>query len=721
MAERRKTAKSSNSPPSDAKAPKTQAESKAGAKSAGGSGTTRKTAAKSPKPAQKAARKPAQKPAQKPGQKPAPTAARKPAPKKAAGGPAKKPAGRIGETDARSSQTATRRQDGAKAFDYTQYGDMGRLSQEDLDHLEEVSRNVMQSALKSQKLMSDVMRRSLEGDTSMAPQADPLHAAPELVQTWETILSDPELLLKSQSDLYRGYLDLWSGATKKLMSGEDSDPAIQPEKGDKRWRSAAWSDHPMFDAMKQSYLLNQRFLMGLISGAKGLDEATRRKVEFVTRQMTDALSPTNFALTNPDVLQATFESKGENLTRGLMNLMADLERGDGRLALSQTDMEGFEVGKDLAATPGEVVYRNEVMELIQYTPSTPDVRKRPLLIAPPWINKFYILDMRPHSSMIRWLVEQGVTVFLISWINPDSSLKDASFEDYIRKGLFSALEAVEESTGEARVDTVGYCIGGTMLGSALALMAKENDDRIASATFFAAQHDFKLAGELLVFIDDEWFREISRLMDAQGGVLDGRTMADTFNMLRSNDLVWSFVINNYLLGKQPQAFDLLYWNADQTRMPKRLHLYYLETFYKKNQLAEGVLELGGHTLDLKDVKIPIFMQASKDDHIAPADSVYRSARLFGGPVQYMMAGSGHIAGVVNHPGANKYQHWTNDALPESRDSWLEGATEHPGSWWMHWRDWLYAMDAETVPAREPGGGKLKPICPAPGEYVKMRS
>jgi polyhydroxyalkanoate synthase len=705
MVERRKTAKTANSAPRKTKASESPPESKAAAKRPQGAGSAGKAAAKPAKPTRKTN----------------PAASAK-APvssgtKKSASTTRKTP----GPASARPVQSPSDNRDAPKASGYGGYGDMGRMSQEDLDHLEEVSRNVMQSALKSQKLMSDVMRRSLEGDTSMAPQADPLHAAPELVQTWENILSDPELLLKSQADLYRGYLDLWSGATKKLMSGEQSDPAIQPEKGDKRWRSAAWSEHPMFDAMKQSYLLNQRFLTNLISGAKGLDEATRRKVEFVTRQMTDALSPTNFALTNPDVLQATFESKGENLTRGLMNLMADLERGDGRLALSQTDMEGFEVGKDLAATPGEVVYRNEVMELIQYTPSTPDVRKRPLLIAPPWINKFYILDMRPHSSMISWLVDQGITVFLISWINPDSSLKDASFEDYIRKGLFSALEAVEGSTGERQVDTVGYCIGGTMLGSALALMAKENDDRIASATFFAAQHDFKLAGELLVFIDDEWFREISRLMDAQGGVLDGRTMADTFNMLRSNDLVWSFVINNYLLGKQPQAFDLLYWNADQTRMPKRLHLYYLETFYKQNQLAEGVLELGGHRLNLKDVKIPIFMQASKEDHIAPADSVYRSAQLFGGPVQYMMAGSGHIAGVVNHPGANKYQHWTNDALPQSRDAWLEGATEHPGSWWMHWRDWLYAMDAETVAAREPGGGKLKPICPAPGEYVKVRS
>ena len=649
----------------------------------------------------------------KPGKSPAAKAAppRKPAtkqaPKSAAKPRAKKPAAQT----ARPVQPETAVKPDAP---------FPTLPAADLETLETISRNVMQSALKSQKLMADMMRRSLEGDATLTPQADPLHASPELVQTWENVLGDPELLLQAQSDLYRGYLDLWAGATKKMM-GEDAPPAIEPEKGDKRWRSAEWTEHPMFDAMHQSYLLNQRFLLNLVNNAKGIDEETRRKVNFVTRQMIDAMSPTNFALTNPDVLKATFESKGENLSRGLMNLVNDLERGNGRLALTQTDMEGFEVGKDLAATPGDVIYRNTVMELIQYAPATDTVRQRPILIAPPWINKFYIMDMRPQGSLIRWLTQQGFTVFLISWVNPDASMKDKTFEDYIREGLFKALECVETATGERQVDAIGYCIGGTMLGSALALMAAEKDDRIASATFFAAQLDFELAGELLVFIDDEWFKEIGRLMDAQGGVLDGRTMADTFNMLRANDLVWSFVINNYLLGKTPQAFDLLYWNADQTRMPKTLHLYYLEKFYKKNALSKGELELGGHTLNLKNVKIPVFMQASKEDHIAPADSVYRSARQFGGKTQYMMAGSGHIAGVVNHPDANKYQHWINEDLPEAREDWLKGAKENPGSWWPHWKAWLLSMNDTQVPARKPGGDKLKPLCPAPGEYVKVRS
>ncbi|MGY6629361.1 MAG: class I poly(R)-hydroxyalkanoic acid synthase [Oceanicaulis sp.] len=682
MADKKTPARSGK--PARARPAKT--DGKAGTKPASAANTQAKAAAKpAPKPKAKAAPKP--KPAPKPGPAPVKDTAPQPAPDPAVAAAAS----------------------------------LGLMGEADLERLETVSRNLMQSALKSQKLMSDVMRRSLEGDPSLMPNADPLHAAPELTKAWESILSDPELLLQAQSDLYRSYLDLWSSTNKRMLSGEAAEPAITPEPGDKRWRSSAWSDHPVFDAIKQSYLLNQRFMLNLLAGAKGLDEPERRKVNFVTRQMIDAMSPTNFAMTNPDVIEETVRTRGENLTRGLSQMMSDLERGNGRLALSQTDMDGFEVGKDLAATPGAVVWRNEVMELIQYAPATDTVRQRPLLIAPPWINKFYILDMRPKGSMIRWLTEQGFTVFLISWVNPEADLKDATLEDYIRKGLFTALEVIETITGERQVDTVGYCIGGTMLGAALALMAAQGDDRIASATFFAAQLDFKLAGELLVFIDQEWFREIERLMDAQGGVLDGRTMADTFNMLRSNDLVWSFVINNYLMGRQPQAFDLLYWNADQTRMPKRLHLYYLDTFYRQNLLSEGKLDMAGHRLNLKNVTIPVFMQASKEDHIAPADSVYRSAQQFGGPVQYMMAGSGHIAGVVNHPAANKYQHWINEALPDTREEWLAGASETPGSWWPHWKAWLLSMNDTQVPAREPGGGKLKPICPAPGEYVKVRS
>ena len=594
------------------------------------------------------------------------------------------------------------------------------LTEKDMETLDQVSRNLMQASLKSQKLMSDVMAKALEGDPVM-PQADPFHSAPEFGEVWSEIVSHPELVMQAQADLMKGYLDLWTNTTKRVVTG-DTDPTIKPEPGDKRWRSKDWSENPVFDAIKQSYLLNQHFLMGLVQGVDGVDERTKRKVEFLTKQMTDALAPTNFALTNPDVLRETMQSRGENLTRGLKYLMADLEKGKGRLALTQTDMEGFKVGEDLATTAGKVVFQNDIIELIQYEPTTETVKQRPLLIAPPWINKYYILDLREKNSMVRWLTKQGFTVFLISWVNPGPELKDKTFEDYMHEGLFAAIDAIEAATGETSVNTVGYCVGGTMLASALAyLEATGKPERIASATFFAAQTDFELAGDLLLFIDDEWIKEIERLMDAQGGVLDGRTMADTFNLLRSNDLVWSFTINNYLLGRQPQAFDLLFWNADQTRMPKALHLWYLDNMYKNNRLSKGELSMDNVKLDLGAVKTPIYMQASRDDHIAPYPSVYKGAKRFGGPVRFMMAGSGHIAGVINHPDANKYQHWTNDALPDTVDEWIAGAEEHPGSWWLDWRGWLYERSGDDVPARVPGDGKLDVIRNAPGENVLVRS
>lgn len=590
--------------------------------------------------------------------------------------------------------------------------------------LDEVSRNLMQASLKSQKLMSEVVQKALQGD-AVLPKADPFNAAPEFSEVWNHIVHQPELMMQAQADLMKGYLDLWSNTTKRFMAGGGDGgtiPVIEPEQGDKRWKSEDWSANPVFDAIKQSYLLNQHFLMGLVRNVDGVDERTRRKVEFLTRQMTDALSPTNFALTNPDVIRETMASRGENLTRGLQNLMSDLEAGHGRLALRQTDTAGFQVGKDLATTPGQVIFQNDVMELIQYTPATETVKQRPLLIAPPWINKFYIMDLREKNSMIRWLTEQGFTVFLISWVNPGPELKDKTFADYMHEGLFAALHAIEAATGETSVNAVGYCVGGTLLACALAWLEAEGQaDRIASATFFAAQTDFEQAGDLLLFIDEYWLKEIERIMDAQGGVLDGRSMADTFNLLRSNDLIWSFVVNNYLLGRQPQAFDLLYWNSDQTRMPKALHLWYLDNLYRNNRLSRGELNLDGHRLDLGAVKTPVYMQASREDHIAPYPSVYRGAKRFGGPVRFLLAGSGHIAGVINHPAAGKYQHWTNDKLPNTVEAWVKGAKEHPGSWWADWRDWLYERSGEDVPARTPGDGKLKPICPAPGRNVLVRS
>ncbi|MDB5452644.1 MAG: phbC, partial [Caulobacteraceae bacterium] len=388
---------------------------------------------------------------------------------------------------------------------------------------------------------------------------------------------------------------------------------------------------------------------------------------------------------------------------------------------SQTDFEKFEIGRNVATAPGKVVFRNELIELLQYEPTTEQVHEIPLVIFPPWINKFYILDLRPENSMIRWLSSQGYTVFVASWANPDPTMAGKTFEDYMKDGIYAATEAVMRQCGTDTVNTVGYCIGGTLLSSTLAHMAAKGDKRIASATFFAAQHDFSEAGDLLLFTNEGWMQDLERKMDEAGGVLSGQTMADTFNALRSNDLIWSFFVNNYLLGKDPKPFDLLFWNSDQTRMPKALHLFYLRKFYGENALSKGELELDGVRLNLKDVKTPVYIQAGKEDHIAPARSVYNGAKLFGGPVIYTMAGSGHIAGVINPPSANKYQHWVSDKLPDTVEGWEAGAVMHPGSWWPHWSAWLAERSGGMVPARDPAKGKLKPLGEAPGDYVRVKS
>jgi polyhydroxyalkanoate synthase len=426
-------------------------------------------------------------------------------------------------------------------------------------------------------------------------------------------------------------------------------------------------------------------------------------------------------MTNPAALRALLATKGESLVKGVENLAADMKRGKGALAISQTDLDAFKVGENVATAPGKVVFRNRIFELIQYAPSTETVHEVPLLIFPPWINKFYILDLQPKNSMIRWLTRQGHTVFLVSWVNPDEDLAQVGFEDYLREGVYAAVDAVCEAAGVDHINAVGYCIGGTLLAAALAHMAATGDDRIQSATFFASQADFKCAGDLLVFSDEAGIKFLEAKMDKSGGVLEAQVMADTFNALRSNDLIWNYVVDNYYIGKQPPPFDLLYWNADQTRMPKALHLFYLREFYRDNDLSEGRMTLLGQKLSLKDVRIPIFMQSSKEDHIAPAESVLRTARAFGGPVEYIVAGSGHIAGVINHPDAKKYEYWTNANLDGTVSEWLASATEHPGSWWPHWDEWLRERAGPDAPARIPGDGALPALCDAPGEYVKVRS
>ncbi|WP_083197094.1 class I poly(R)-hydroxyalkanoic acid synthase [Candidatus Viadribacter manganicus] len=549
-------------------------------------------------------------------------------------------------------------------------------------------------------------------------QPDPLGMQVALNDVWSHLASQPETLREAHANLWQRYADIWQKHAAYMLTG------AAPDEGpirDKRFKDPEWRSNPAFSMLRESYLATAEFITDLVNRTDGVDEATKRKATFYIKQAVDAASPSNFLMTNPAALRAMFQTGGESLLKGVENLAEDLKRGKGNLAISQTDINAYRVGENVATTPGKVVFRNRVFELLQYNPTTEKVHEVPLLIFPPWINKFYILDLQPKNSMIKWLTDKGHTVFLVSWVNPAADMAEVGFEDYLREGIYEAVEAVTKAAGVDRMNTVGYCVGGTLLAAGLAHMAKKNDKRIQSATFFASQADFKLAGELLVFSDEQGIKFLEDKMDQAGGVLDAQTMADTFNSLRSNDLVWNYVVDNYYIGKQPPPFDLLYWNADQTRMPKALHLFYLRAFYRDNALTEGKLKLLGETLSLKDVTIPIFMQSSKEDHIAPAASVYRSALSFGGPVEYIIAGSGHIAGVINHPAANKYQYWTNANLKGALEDWQAFAVEHPGSWWPHWDQWLSKISGPDVDARRPGDGELQPLGDAPGEYVKVRS
>ena len=583
----------------------------------------------------------------------------------------------------------------------------------------ELSQTMAQIAEKSQTIVSEFLKRQ-EADKSV-PAVDPLNIAGAFFEMTTRMMSDPAKLMQAQMNLWQDYMALWQSTTRRLL-GESAEPAIEPERSDRRFRDPAWDDNQLFDFVKQSYLLSARWLQSTVRDVDGLDEQTAKKVDFYTRQFVDAMAPSNFVMTNPEVLRTTLESGGENLVRGLENLLDDLDRGKGRLAISMTDYDAFEVGENIAVTPGKVVYQNELMQLIQYEPTTEQVYKRPLLIIPPWINKFYILDLRQKNSFVKWAVDEGFTVFIISWVNPDERLARKSFEDYMTEGPLATLDAIEQATGEASVNAIGYCLGGTLLACTLAYMADKGDDRIKAATFFTTMADFSEAGELGVFIDEE---QLSFLEDkmSRKGYLEGADMATTFNMLRANDLIWSFVVNNYLLGKDPFPFDLLYWNSDSTRMPAAMHSFYLRRMYQENKLIEpGGITLKGVPIDLGKIKQPCFVLATKEDHIAPWKSGYALTRLTGGPVKFVLAASGHIAGVVNPPAANKYNYWINSRNPKDPDKWFEGAKAHDGSWWPEWKKWLLQKSGTaTVPARKPGDGKLTPIEAAPGSYVKVKA
>lgn len=536
------------------------------------------------------------------------------------------------------------------------------------------------------------------------------------IQRW---LSDPVKLAEAQAEVVRTAAQLWNNVLQRMF-GFPVSPLIEPAPNDNRFKDPEWTLNPFFDFMKQAYLIAVRWCETKLAETEGLDERERQRAEFYLRQLTSAYSPSNFLATNPEVIRETFRTNGRNLINGLSLFTHDLNRSGDLLKISQTDSTAFEIGKNLATTPGKVVFENDVFQLIQYKPTTEKVYERPLLMVPPWINKFYILDLTPAKSFIKYAVDQGFTVFIVSWVNPDERLAHKTFEDYMQEGILTATDAVKRETGQDSINVLGYCVGGTLLSTTLAYTSQHGDTPFNSATLLTTQVDFSKAGDLLLFTDNSQLEGLERLM-TERGFLDGSRMANVFNLMRPRDLVWPYVVNNYLLGKKPFAFDLLYWNQDSTRMPAANHRFYLREFYNENRLARGDMKIGGTLLDLKKITLPIFEVATKEDHIAPAVSVYRGSKLFGGPVEFVLSGSGHIAGVVNPPDKVKYQYWTDgDSSSKELDGWLGGATEHPGSWWPYWIEWLSQKSGKLITARQPGKvlGKIED---APGRYVRIKS
>jgi polyhydroxyalkanoate synthase subunit PhaC len=585
--------------------------------------------------------------------------------------------------------------------------------------IEELAKNLARMVEQGGKALAAYLKPREEGriQGEYAEFVDVVKTLGQIGQYW---FKDPQRALDLQMKVGRSYLDLWAAAVKR-MAGEKTEPVAEPSPKDKRFADPEWSSNQFFDFIKQAYLLTVKWANHLVEDTEGLDPTTLQKADFYVRQIVNAIAPSNFVLTNPELLRETLATNAENLARGMHMLAEDIAAGDGELRIRQTNVDSFEVGRNLAITPGKVIFQNDLIQLIQYAPTTEMVLQHPILIVPPWINKFYVLDLTPDRSFIKWCVDRGLTVFCISWVNPDAHLATKSFQDYMLEGPLAALDIIEEVTGQTKVHAIGYCVGGTLLAATLAYMAADRDQRIVSATFFAGQVDFTYSGDLKVFADEEQIAALERQM-AERGYLNSAKMANSFNLLRSNDLIWPYVINNYFKGKEPMAFDLLFWNADSTRLPAANHSFYLRNCYLENKLARGEMVIGGEKLDLRSIKVPVYNLATREDHIAPAKSVLLGSKSFGGPVKFVLSGSGHIAGVINPPGRHKYQYWTGQKpTSPSLERWLAKAVEHPGSWWPDWFAWLTGNDGGTaVPARTPGGGKLKPIEDAPGSYVKVK-
>jgi len=583
----------------------------------------------------------------------------------------------------------------------------------------EIASTYAEVAQRASRLLAEHLQRQMQQGINVP--TDELGIAQSYLNLMAKLFANPLKMAQEQMSLMRDYFSLWQNSMLRY-AGLPVAPVAAPAKGDHRFKDAQWEDNFLFDFIKQSYLITARHVHDSVCCVEGLDEISQKKVNFFTRQFIDALSPSNFALTNPEVLRETARSHGQNLLNGFNNLLRDIEEGDGQLRVKMTDPDAFEIGRNVGTTPGKVIFQNDLIQLLQFNPTTSEVFKRPLLVIPPWINKYYILDLRQNNSFIKWATDQGHSVFVISWVNPDAKLASKGFDDYMSEGALAALDAVCRQTGEQEVNLIGYCLGGTLLGATMGYLAAKKDKRIASATFFVALLDFSIPGELGVFIDEQQVANLEKKM-AERGYLEGSEMGGTFNMLRSNDLIWSFVVNNYLMGKQPFPFDLLYWNSDSTRMPYKMHSFYLRNMYLKNLLKEpGGIELKGVAIDISKVKVPSYFISTIEDHIAPWQSTYLGATRLGGPVRYVLGGSGHIAGIVNPPSANKYGYWTNDSkvLPKTSSAWFKDAQQHEGSWWPDWQQWITALDDTLTPARDPAKGKLKPLDDAPGSYVKFR-